>query len=283
MHQSHLHPKHVRSPSTRYVIQRALTYLAKHGHNRISLEALARYAGMTPAHFQRTFTRVVGMSPKVYGDSVRMGLLKVEANGNFGVEKSSINYVITDTRLGRLLVAATVRGVCAVSLGNDDATVENELVAEYGSATLNRMVEGSDDFSLRSSSIKTPEIVITATTTSPQAQLHSYARTLVRYIHGDETQLTIPLDVPATPFVQQVWQLLQTIPYGETRTYTDIAAELGNINAVRAVARACASNPVALVVPCHRVLRKDGSLGGYRWGIERKQQLLDLEAKERNR
>ncbi|NTW98201.1 MAG: methylated-DNA--[protein]-cysteine S-methyltransferase [Oscillochloris sp.] len=159
-----------------------------------------------------------------------------------------IGYTIVDSPLGRLLVAATDRGVCAVSLGDDDAHLERELRAEYPRAELAR-----DDL--------TGEAVAE----------------ILAYLSGQRPRLDLALDVPGTAFQRQVWQALQAIPYGETRTYLQIAEGLGNPRAVRAVGRACATNPASLVVPCHRAVGSDGKLHGFRWGLQRKQALLDLE------
>ncbi|MEI8308526.1 MAG: methylated-DNA--[protein]-cysteine S-methyltransferase [Chloroflexales bacterium] len=159
-----------------------------------------------------------------------------------------IGYTIVDSPLGRLLVAATARGICAVSMGDDDVYLERELRAEYAQAEMVR-----DD-------------------------LMSDAVTMIlAYLGGQMPRMDLPLDVQATAFQRQVWQALQAIPYGETRTYVQIAESLGNRKAVRAVGRACAMNPVSLVVPCHRVVGSDGKLHGFRWGLERKQALLDME------
>ena len=158
----------------------------------------------------------------------------------------TMNYAITGSPIGRVLVAATERGICAVSLGEDDAALEQALTAEYPRATIRR-----DDDALR------PNV------DSVLAHLR------------DRTPLAaLPLDLMGTPFQREVWQVLRAIPAGERRTYGQIAATLGNAKGARAVARACAANPAALVIPCHRVVRGDGGAGGYRWGAERKQAIL---------
>ena len=166
---------------------------------------------------------------------------------------ASIGYTIVDTPaslpLGRLLVAATTRGVCAVRPGRSDAALEAELAREYPDAELRR--DG--------------------------APLAPWVNALLRHLAGDATRLDLPLDVEATAFQQRVWQALRAIPYGETRSYGAVAEAIGNPGAARAVARACASNPVALVIPCHRVVRGDGEPGGYRWGVGRKRLLLEQE------
>jgi AraC family transcriptional regulator of adaptative response/methylated-DNA-[protein]-cysteine methyltransferase len=148
-----------------------------------------------------------------------------------------------------LLVAATARGICAVSLGAADAELERALDREFPSAERVR-----DDRALA-----------------------PWVDVILKHLRGEEPHLDLPLDVRATAFQRRVWQALRDIPYGSTRTYSAIAREIGKPTAVRAVARACATNPASLVIPCHRVIREDGELGGYRWGIERKRRLLDQE------
>ena len=176
----------------------------------------------------------LGMTPAVY------------RRGGEGVR---IHYTITGCSLGRLLVATTEKGICAVRLGDSDATLEAALLAEYPAAEVNRQ----DEF------------------------LRNLLEQILRHISGQHPHLDLPLDVQATAFQWSVWEKLKDIPYGTTRSYSEIAAAMGRPSATRAVARACATNPVALVIPCHRVIREDRSLGGYRWGIERKRALLELE------
>ncbi|MEI7644355.1 MAG: methylated-DNA--[protein]-cysteine S-methyltransferase [Chloroflexales bacterium] len=159
-----------------------------------------------------------------------------------------IGYTTVASPLGRLLVATTSLGVCAVSLGDDDDHLEYELRAEYRLAEIARDDEICDEVDM-----------------------------ILAYLGGQTPNIDLPLDVQATPFQRQVWQALQAIPYGETRTYQQIAEGLGNPRAVRAVGRACAMNPVSLVVPCHRAVGSDGKLRGFRWGLERKQALIDME------
>ena len=169
------------------------------------------------------------------------------------VPERIIGYTIVDSPsplpLGRLLVAATSRGVCAVRLGRSDAALEAELAREH------------PDVELRQDG----------------APLAPWVDTLLRHLAGRAARLDLPLDVEATAFQQRVWQALRAIPYGETRSYGAVAEAVGHPGAARAVARACAANPVALVIPCHRVVREDGNLGGYRWGLERKKRLLEKE------
>jgi AraC family transcriptional regulator of adaptative response/methylated-DNA-[protein]-cysteine methyltransferase len=160
-----------------------------------------------------------------------------------------IGFTTTRCRLGRLLLAGTERGLRAVYLGDSDAQLEAELTRTFPAAAVRR----------------------------EDAELSAWGNALVNYLDGQQSILNLPLDVQATAFQWRVWQELRAIPYGSTRSYRDIARALGRPNAVRAVARACATNPVSLVIPCHRVVRTDGSLGGYRWGLERKQALLAQE------
>jgi AraC family transcriptional regulator of adaptative response/methylated-DNA-[protein]-cysteine methyltransferase len=233
---------------------------------------------------QRTFKRVLGITPRQYAEARRLDAFKArlregqavsEALYEAGYGSSSrlyerapaqmgmtptayrqggagmqIRYSIVDCALGRLLVAATTRGLCMVSLGDSDSNLEAALWREYPAAAIARDDEA----------------------------LHAWLHELLRHLAGQQPHLDLPLDVQATAFQWQVWQALQAIPYGETRTYSELARQhFDNANAARAVARACATNPVSIVVPCHRVVREDGSLGGYRWGLERKRKLLQQE------
>jgi AraC family transcriptional regulator of adaptative response/methylated-DNA-[protein]-cysteine methyltransferase len=160
-----------------------------------------------------------------------------------------IRSAIVDSPLGRLLVAATDRGICSVQLGDEDEALLRELRREYPRAEVEPAADG----------------------------LRDAVAAVVQHLEGRSHTLQLPIDVTATAFQWRVWKALQQIPYGSTRSYADIAAEIGRPNAVRAVARACASNRVALLIPCHRVVRKTGALGGYRWGMARKAELLQRE------
>ena len=164
----------------------------------------------------------------------------------------NIRYTLVDCQLGRLLVATTERGICAVELGDTDAMLEAALHKEYSAAS----------------------IQYDSTILDQEVQL------ILCHLNGEQQHLDLPLDIQATAFQCRVWQELRTIPYGETRSYSDVAVSLGDANKARAVAQACAANPVALIVPCHRVVREDNSFGGYRWGSERKHQLLTQEGSQ---
>lgn len=160
-----------------------------------------------------------------------------------------IRYTAADCSLGKLLIGATERGICAIKLASSKAQVKAALQREYPSAKI-----VSDDKGLQ-----------------------RWMSALLRYLQGQHTRLDLPLDIQGTAFQQQVWKELRNIPYGQTRSYSEIARAIGHPRAVRAVARACATNPVPIVIPCHRVIRKNGALGGYGGGIARKRALLSRE------
>jgi AraC family transcriptional regulator of adaptative response/methylated-DNA-[protein]-cysteine methyltransferase len=261
-------------------VERACRYIREHSDERVTLAALARAVGGSPHHLQRTFSRVVGVSPQQYADAFRVGRLKAGLkegktvttalyDAGYGsssrlYEKSdralgmtpatyrrggvgvSMRYAIRDSPLGRLLVAMTARGVSSVKLGDDDPALEAELRREYPSAALSR-----DD-----------------------RRLSEATDLILQHLSGARPDLRLPVDVQATAFQWRVWRELQAIPYGETRSYAEVARRLGRPTAARAVARACATNPVALVIPCHRVVAGNGESGGYRWGTARKKSLL---------
>jgi AraC family transcriptional regulator, regulatory protein of adaptative response / methylated-DNA-[protein]-cysteine methyltransferase len=166
-----------------------------------------------------------------------------------------IDFTIADSPIGRLLLAATPRGVCSVTMGDSDRTLEKALREEYPHAIVRRN----------------------------DRMLTAQVRSLLDHLRGESPRVELPTDVRATAFQWRVWRQLQAIPYGETRTYREVASAIGTPTATRAVARACATNPVALLIPCHRVIRTDGSMGGYRWGIPRKEKLLDQERGRRVR
>jgi AraC family transcriptional regulator of adaptative response/methylated-DNA-[protein]-cysteine methyltransferase len=232
----------------------------------------------------RAFKRVLGITPRAYADARRVSRFKQElkrrkhvspalyeagysstsrvyehtheqlgmtpatyARGGTGI---GIAYITVPTSLGRLLVAGTERGVCRVALGDSDAALEAELIAEFPAA---RVVEDKS------------------------GKLHGWVTAILAYLDGREPDLDLPLDIRATAFQRRVWQELQKIPFGQTRSYAEVARRIGKPTATRAVAQACATNPVALVIPCHRVIREDGDLGGYRWGVKRKRALLEKE------
>jgi AraC family transcriptional regulator of adaptative response/methylated-DNA-[protein]-cysteine methyltransferase len=251
----------------------------------MTLARLSELIGVSSFHLQRTFKSIMGISPSQYAEgcrvnrfkqSVRSGEAITSAIYDAGYGSSSrlyeaapsqlgmtpatygkggrgvlINYAIVECQLGKLLVAATSKGVCSVKLGDSDATLKAELLKEFPSAEIRH----------------------------DEKPLISSVKAVVDYLSHKSPHIDLPLDIQATAFQRQVWEQLRAIPYGETYSYSEVAKAIGQQKAVRAVARACATNPVALVIPCHRVVREDKSLGGYRWGVERKRQLLAQEAR----
>jgi AraC family transcriptional regulator of adaptative response/methylated-DNA-[protein]-cysteine methyltransferase len=169
----------------------------------------------------------------------------------------SITYAMVESPLGLLLLAATDRGVCFVEFGDSQELLLEELRKEY------------------------PEAKLEAMGTQPSSQFEEWIAALNGYLAAEQPSLDLPLDVRATAFQMRVWNYLAQIPAGEVRSYASVAAAIGNPSATRAVARACATNPVALAIPCHRVIRSSGELGGYRWGMERKRALLEHEKRAR--
>ncbi len=266
------------------LVGQACRFIDEHHEGPIRLAALAEVVGLTPRRLHRVFKLVTGVTPREYAAARRLARLKRDLHRGATVsratfeagygsssrvyEKSNlrlgmtpaayrrggkdmeIGYTIVDSPLDRMLVAATARGICSVSFGRSDEPLETALRREYPEAQIRR---GRQEFS-------------------------AAVRAILDHLAGDLPHLDLPLDVRATAFQWKVWRALQTIPLGQTRSYGQIASLLQLPGATRAVARACATNPVAVVVPCHRVIRTDGGLGGYRWGLARKQRLLEREA-----
>lgn len=249
----------------------------------VSLEALAVELGVGPDALARAFKRVTGVTPKRYAAARRLETFKTLVRGGDAVtgamygagygsssrlyEKAgerlgmtpavyrrggrgmTIAYATAACHLGRILVGATDRGVCSVSFGETDAELEASLASEYPEAVRRRG--------------------------GPQAD--AWLAAVLEHLDGHRPHLDLPIDVQATAFQLRVWEELRRIPYGATRSYADVAAAIGRPSATRAVARACATNPVAVVTPCHRVVRADGGTSGYRWGAERKRALIERE------
>jgi len=264
-------------------VEVACRYIEQNLETTLKLEEIAASASLSPFHFQRLFKRTLGISPRQYQQARRAEKFKLELqkqsritdaiyeagygsssrayeNGSEqlgmtptafrnGGEGVTIRYTITPSELGKLLIATTPRGVCSVRFGNNDRELEKELRNGFNAAEIQR-----DDHSLRTMAEKVRSLWA-----------------------GRMPSGSIPLDIQGTAFQQRVWSALRSIPRGETRSYSEIANQIGKPKAVRAVANACASNPVAIVVPCHRVVAKDGDPAGYRWGVERKQALLRAE------
>jgi AraC family transcriptional regulator of adaptative response/methylated-DNA-[protein]-cysteine methyltransferase len=273
-----------------------------------SMQDLAESVHLSPSHLQRTFKRVVGITPRQYAAALRQKRLQHELRhedtvtgalyaAGYGSSSSlydqvstrlgmtpsayrqggtavSIRYTIVPCRLGCLLVAATGDGICAVSLGDEAARLAASLREEYPAAQIERADPEGDPVG------DPPGGVNHAS--GEEDSLKEWVEIILRWLDGDiearQAAARLPLDVQATAFQWRVWEALRRIPYGLTRTYAEVAREIGYPKAVRAVARACATNHVSLLIPCHRVVRSDGGLGGYRWGIERKQALLAAES-----
>lgn len=280
------HPR-VMATAQEDLAARAMRWIDEHLDERQTLARMASALGVSPGHLQRSFTRATGASPRAYAAARRLETAKSEmrsgadvtsalyaagygSNSRFydqaktalGMTPSSyrrggagmtIRFGTAQSPLGRVLVGATERGVCAVSIGDDDAALEASLRAEYPRATIER-----DDEAVR-----------------------RWIDGVLAHLHDRHAVVGLPpLDLAGTPFQQAVWRELRSIPAGERRTYGEVATTIGRPGAARAVASACAANPAALVIPCHRVVRADGGLGGYRWGVERKRALLDAEQQE---
>jgi AraC family transcriptional regulator of adaptative response/methylated-DNA-[protein]-cysteine methyltransferase len=278
------HPESTPTPDPQLeMIRRTCRYIESRVGASPTLGELSAHTGVSAYHLQRAFKRVVGISPRQYAEAFRLSRFKsavkrgdsvTQAIYDAGYGSSSrlyerapatlgmtpatykrggasarISYTIAECPLGRLLVAATEKGVCAVRLGDTDKTLEMELLNEYPAAFVNR----------------------------DERALAKWVAEIVNHLGGRQPNLELPLDVRATAFQWAVWEKLREIPYGSTRSYGEIARAIGRPTATRAVARACATNPVAVVIPCHRVVREDKGLGGYRWGIDRKKALLQME------
>ncbi len=267
-------------------IQEACRWMQLHPTETASYAALAARAGMGAAHFHRTFKRLIGVTPKRYADGLRLQHFKQQLGQGSGVTASvyasgfgsssrvyerstqalgmtpgqyrtggkglALSYVFADTAMGRMLLAATDRGICFLQFGETDEALLQLLRAEFCNAAMS----GS---------------------TPPHPDLEPWMDGVREYLNGAPLPQNLPLDLRATAFQLRVWDYLQTIPAGQSRSYAQAAAELGSPGATRAVASACARNRVALLVPCHRVLRANGDMGGYRWGVDRKKALLALE------
>jgi AraC family transcriptional regulator of adaptative response/methylated-DNA-[protein]-cysteine methyltransferase len=283
------HPEKLAASPAASLVARAKAFIDAHPDTPVSLAMLAKATGVSPWHLQRTFAGEAGMSPREYAESRRTLRLRKDLRNEPSISRATysagfgsssrlyeratqllgmtpgayrkggagmeIRYTVVASPLGRLLVAVTDRGVCAVTLGDSERTLERALRQQFPAATVERVDEG-DDW------LRGLVAEVAARVEHPGA-------------NGPETP---PLDLQGTAFQYRVWQALLAIPAGETRTYQQLARAVGKPRAIRAVASACAANKVAVVVPCHRVVRTDGSLGGYRWGLPRKEKLLAEEA-----
>lgn len=266
-------------------VRRACAFIRRHAAEPLTLARIATHAGASPFHLQRTFTKLVGISPRAYQEAVRAGRFRDELRAGTAVsgavydagygsisrvyerrptgrgmtpaayrrggKGTAVTYAIVDSPVGRMMVAGTDKGICSVKLGDRDERLERDLHREYPEASIAR----------------------------DESALQAWVGALLKHLNGSRPHLDLPIDVQATAFQWKVWRYLQSIPAGETRAYSEVATAIGKPAAVRAVARACATNPVCLVVPCHRVIGKDGAPTGYRWGLKRKKRLLQMESK----
>ncbi len=266
-------------------------YIEQHLDEPMTLQRLGKEFQQSPFHLQRRFKAALGISPRAYADSCRLKMLKRNLQAGDSVTRAmydagygsssrlyertasqlgmtpdkyrrgaiaaSIRYACADSPLGRMLIAATERGICAIQFGRSDGELIEGLKREFPFA-----IRKADDGGLR-----------------------SWVGALLKHMLGKDLKAgarhgshsSLPLDIRATAFQRRVWTYLQSIPFGATKSYSEVAKAIGQPAACRAVARACATNPVAVAIPCHRVVREDGSMGGYRWGMERKKALLEIE------
>jgi AraC family transcriptional regulator of adaptative response/methylated-DNA-[protein]-cysteine methyltransferase len=264
-------------------VKQICRYIEQHMDEPVTLDQLGKVFGLSPFHLQRTFKKALGISPKAYADSCRMELLKrnlqsgrnvTDALYEAGYSSSSrlyertashlgmtpdkyrrgavaamIRYTCVDSPLGRMLVAATEKGISSIQFGDSDDELVEGLKREFPFAMRKR-----DDESMR-----------------------TWTNTVLSQLSGQKVNRSLPLDIQATAFQRRVWAHLQSLPFGATQSYAQVAKAIGRPTAARAVARACASNRIAVAIPCHRVVRGNGEMGGYRWGVGRKKALLDLE------
>jgi AraC family transcriptional regulator of adaptative response/methylated-DNA-[protein]-cysteine methyltransferase len=271
------------------LVRRVCAFVDAHDDEPVTLDAIAAHVHVSPFHLQRVFKAALGITPREYRAARRIERFKASlqrgatvtgamhdagfgsssrlyesAGRRLGMKPAAylrkgagtrIEFALLASELGTVLIAATERGLCKVALGDDGARMEAELREEFSAAQIERN----------------------------QARLDRHGAQIARYLRGGAETLDLPRDVQATAFQQRVWEALRTIPLGETRTYGQIAAAIGSPRAQRAVGSACAANPTALVVPCHRALPAAGGLGGFAWGTERKRALLALEKRLRGR
>ena len=279
-------PKAAGGNSTTEMVKAMCRYIEQHLDEPLTLARFGSEFHLSPFHLQRTFKRVLGITPRAYADSCRMNQLKDNLRAGHSVTRSMydagyssssrlyertasqlgmtpdkyrrgaiaapIRYTCADSPLGRMLIAATDKGICAIQFANSDAELEQGLRHEFPFAIRRR----DDD------------------------AMQAWKKDLLCQMQGQPLNAALPLDIQATAFQRRVWSHLQSIPFGATRSYAAVAKAIGQPTATRAVARACATNPVAVAIPCHRVVRKNGDMGGYRWGVERKKALLELETEQ---
>lgn len=280
-------PRAISGNPQQEMVKAICRYIEQRLDEPVTLERLGSEFGQSPFHLQRTFKSVLGISPKAYADSCRMKQLKSNLRAGHSVTRAMydagyssssrlyertasemgmtpdkyrrgaiaapIRYTIADSPLGRMLIGATDKGICAIQFANSDDELEHGLRHEFPFAIRRREDE----------------------------KLESVTKRLLSHMRGEKLRASLPLDIQATAFQKKVWAYLQKIPFGSTRSYAAVAKGISQPTACRAVARACATNPVAVAIPCHRVVRENGDMGGYRWGVDRKKALLELEQEHR--
>ncbi|HZC24780.1 MAG TPA: bifunctional DNA-binding transcriptional regulator/O6-methylguanine-DNA methyltransferase Ada [Candidatus Binatia bacterium] len=258
-------------------------FIEQHLDEPLTLDRLGKEFHQSPFHLQRRFKAALGVTPREYADSCRLRTLKRNLQAGDSVTRAmydagygsssrlyertasqlgmtpdkyrrgaiaaTIRYHLADSPLGRMLIAATDLGICSIQFASSDGELLEGLKREF-------------PFAARK---------------SDEGGLQSWVSALLRHMRGKDLDSSLPLDIRATAFQRRVWAYLQSIPFGKTKSYSEVARAIGRPKACRAVARACATNPVAVAIPCHRVVREDGSMGGYRWGLERKKTLLAME------
>ncbi len=265
------------------IVRSICRYIEQHLDESVTLDHLGREFQQSPFQLQRKFKAILGITPREYADSCRLKMLKRNLQAGDSVTRAmydagygsssrlyertasqlgmtpdkyrrgaiaaTIRFACAGSPLGRMLIAATDKGICSIQFGKSDSELLEGLKREFPFA-LRREDEGG---------------------------LHSWVNAFLKHMQGKDLDTALPLDIRATAFQRQVWTYLQSIPFGETKSYSQVARAIGRPRACRAVARACATNPVAVEIPCHRVVREDGAMGGYRWGLARKKALLHIE------
>jgi AraC family transcriptional regulator, regulatory protein of adaptative response / methylated-DNA-[protein]-cysteine methyltransferase len=276
-------PKTIRGNAESDAVKAICRFIEQHLDEPLTLARLGKEFRQSPFHLQRRFKAVLGVTPREYADTCRLRTLKRNLRSGDSVTRAmydagygsssrlyertasqlgmtpdkyrrgaiaaTIRYACAESPLGRMLVAATGHGICAIQFGRNDGELLEGLKREFPFAS--RKEDGGG--------------------------LRSWVSALLKQMRGKGADTSLPLDIRATAFQRRVWTYLQSIPFGDTRSYSEVAEGIGDPKARRAVARACATNPVAVAIPCHRVVRQDGSMGGYRWGIDRKKALLEVE------
>jgi AraC family transcriptional regulator, regulatory protein of adaptative response / methylated-DNA-[protein]-cysteine methyltransferase len=268
-------------------IQDVCRHIERHIEQPLWLSDLAAIAAMSKYHFARRFKAIVGVTPKQYVANARLRRFKAGLSSKHNVDSAiydsgygsssrlyekaalrlgmtpaqyrksgegvSISYAVLSTPVGLMMIGATDRGICSIAFGDSEQALLTRLRGEYRNASIEPM--------------KNPA----------HPQFDGWIEAIRRHLAGEQPGLDLPTDIRATAFQMRVWSYLQTIPYGKVLSYAEVAQAVCSRKAARAVASACARNPLAVLVPCHRVIRESGDLGGYRWGLERKRALIDRE------